>query len=454
MNPGDSASKKAWPMSNDTSSDSPPNPAQPRNSEWVDDFRTTTGGPPSHTEDLLESIFRRDAPQVAAAQSPTSAYPSTLLPNQTVQVSGDTRQNNWRASSKYSEYRDDEYEMLASGPISARFERDRREEIGSQTSLYHESASPGPLYFSQGLIPSNFADQENLDAHAGTCHSPQSPVCLEHLTQSPKDKPGLFQEDMEDIRSSTSSRTITPRHNFPPQNPSLQPHTGGSQNYQSQLSAPADSSISTPPTRSVRSSSIITGLHQGIYRAPSQPTHNPTNLVKFYATQKDDSRFSRHHPSNPSYNLRKRVSNPEIPRFSSDQISPTLSPSGDRIPTYQEFRQTTQRVDPPHSDHFPLPASANSQYERMDPRLRPPNLSDWKFPPEFVRKLHEERWKINQGYRDLGAYFDKPKQGPYKHLDFEKWKENAIYLRKRDQRATNRELVLRLKDDEKEGSEG
>ncbi|TGO85961.1 hypothetical protein BPOR_0348g00060 [Botrytis porri] len=461
MDPSNSAPTTAWPRLNETSSDPPANPEQPltavslptRNSIWVDeDVSTAYPQTARPREDLLASFFPSDSPQVAATQSPVQshplAYPLASGSNQTLPVPEFTAQNDRRVSSKYSEY-----DVDIPVPLSARFQRDLREMIGSPSSIYPDSALPGPLHVSRDSTPKSSAYQ--VDRHPEPSRSPKS-IRLSELTQSPLEEgtSELFPEYTEDFRPGKSVHYVVPTINALSQNPQ-QPDvkTSHSQKYQPQLLAPPDSSRAKSQTRNTRSSSIISGLDQEIYRPASK---SPQNLDLFYATQKDDSRFSRHHPSSTGYIHRKRArsldrtsvpTNPEVAKLWDERINAGRQPftPSDTIPTYQEFRRTTQRVDSPSSDRFPLPASAHSQYEDIPPHLRPARESDFRFDPKLVQEIYEERWKISEGYEDLQAYFSDPKEGPYKHLNIKEWVELFEYLEERDRKATEREIIFELK---------
>ncbi|KAF7947736.1 hypothetical protein EAE96_008816 [Botrytis aclada] len=275
-------------------------------------------------------------------------------------------------------------------------------------------------------------------------------------TQSPVDEgtSELFPEYTEDIRSGKSTHNIVPTINVLPQSPQQTDVTNShSPKYQPQLLAPPGSSKQKPQRRNTRSSSIISGLDQGIYRPSSKSSQNRD---LFYATQKDDSRFSRHHPSSKEYIRRRRASSLDrtsvptdlaVAKLWDERINAGQQPftPSDTIPTYQEFRRTTQRVDSPSSDRFPLPASALSQYENIPVHLRPARESDFRFDPKLVQEIYEERWKISEDYEDLQAYFSDPKEGPYKHLSIKEWVELFEYLEERDRKATEREIIFELR---------
>ncbi|KAJ8060452.1 hypothetical protein OCU04_010777 [Sclerotinia nivalis] len=444
----------AWPRS----PASPANREEPatavslptRNSEWVDDCISTafpqTARPRS---DLLAPFFPPDASQGVAAQSPiqtpTSAYHPTPVPNQTLLGSGYGSQNDTRLSSNYSEY-----------AYSPRFARDVQEMINSPTSIYPQSALPDPPRVSRDFISTTSKHQRT--AHPGPSRSPNL-IRLSDLTQSPVSEgiPELFPKSI-DVQTGTSSRTAIPQVDFLSHSPAQQQHVARSQpqEYQPQFSAPPGPSNSEPPTRATRSSSIIIGFDQGIYRPPSKFSQNLNNRDLFYATQKDDSRFSRNHPSSRGYIHRRRANSldrtsvptdPQVAKLWDERINSGQQPftPTDRIPTYQEFRRTTQPVDSPRSDQFPLPASALSQYENIPTHLRPARKSDLKFHPKLVQEIYEERWKITAGYEDLQAYFSDPKQGPYKHLKMDEWVELYEYLEERDRKVTEREIVFELR---------
>ncbi|KAF7869763.1 hypothetical protein EAF04_004547 [Stromatinia cepivora] len=445
----------AWPRS----PDSPANREEPatavslptRNSEWVDDCISTafpqTARPRS---DLLAAFFPPDAPQGAAVQSPnqtpTSAYPPTPVPNQTLLGPGYGSQNDRRLCSEYSEY-----------AYSPRFARDVQGMINSPTSIYPASALPDRLHVSRDFISATSRHQRT--AHPGPSRSPNL-IRLSDLTQSPVSEgiPELFPRYTEDVQTDISSRTAIPQIDFLSQSPAQQQHVAHSQppGYRPRFSAPLGSSKSEPPTRTTRSSSIIIGLDKGIYRPPSKFSQNLNNRDLFYATQKDDSRFSRHHPSSRGYIHRRRANSldrtsvpidPQVAKLWDERINAGQQPftSTDRILTYQEFRRTTQRVDSPRSDQFPLPASAFSQYENIPTHLRPARASDLRFHPKLVQEIFEERWKITAGYEDLQGYCSDPKQGPYKHLKMKEWVELCKYLEDRDRKATEREIVFELR---------
>ncbi|KAF7925644.1 uncharacterized protein EAE98_006869 [Botrytis deweyae] len=461
MDPSNSAPTTAWPRLNDTSSDSPPNPEQPltavslptRNSIWVDeDVSTAYPQTARPREDLLASFFPSDSPQVAAIQSQIEsdplAYPLASGSNQALPVPESTTPNDRRVSSKYSEY-----DVDIPVPLSARFQRDLREMIGSPSSIYPDSALPEPLHVSRDFTPKALTYQG--DRHPERSRSTKS-IRLSELIQSPvgEGTSELFPEYTEDIRPGKSAHDIVPEINPLPQSPQQpdvqNPH---SQKHQPQLLAPPGSSRPKPQRRNTRSSSIISGLDQGIFRPSSKSSQNRD---LFYATQKDDSRFSRHHPSSKEYIHRRRANSldrtsvptdPEVAKLWDERINAGQQPftPSDTIPTYQEFRRTTQRVDSPSSDRFPLPASALSQYEVIPPHLRPARESDFRFDPKLVQEIYEERWKITEGYEDLQAYFSDPKEGPYKHLNIKEWVELFEYLEERDRKATEREIIFELR---------
>ncbi|QSZ28748.1 hypothetical protein DSL72_003250 [Monilinia vaccinii-corymbosi] len=462
MDPSNSAPTTAWPAPNNTSSNLPPYSKEPatavslpqRNSEWVDDTITTAfPQTPLEREDPLAPFFPTGRRQVATAQSsilsPTSAYPPTPISDHARQVSGYASQNHRRTSSKYSEYG---YRIPV--PHSARFQRDlQSERVDSQNPGYYASNLPDFLSSSGGLVSSSVTCQKN--AHPGTSQLPRTQTRLFDLTQSPviPGSPQLFPE-FNDIRSDTASRTMIPQADVLHQRPPEQPHVGHlhSQEHQQQFLAPLGSSQSKPPTRTKRSSSIITGLDQGIFRNPAQPPHHLQNRDNFYAYQKDDSRFSRYLPPNREHiPRRKRASSSERSSIQKDREQAKIwdermdagrqpSKPTDRIPTYQEFRRTT-----PRSDQCPSPTSAISPYHHFGPGLRPSRESDLRFGPKMVREIYEERWKISQGYEQLRGYFSDPKEGVYKDLVWEEWLEIYHYLKGRDERAMERELVLELK---------
>ncbi|KAM0145105.1 hypothetical protein ACHAP3_000227 [Botrytis cinerea] len=461
MDPSNSAPTTAWPRLNDTSSDSPANPEQPltavslptRNSVWVDDDVSTAYPQTARPrEDLLASFFPSESLQVADAQSPIKSHPLAypLAPglNRVLPVPDSITQNGRRVSSNYSEY---DFDIPV--PLSARFQRDLREMIGSPSSIYPDSALPDPLHVSRDLTSETLINQR--ERHPEPSRSPGS-IRLSELTQSPVDEgtAKLFPEYTEDTRPRKSPNNIIPTINVLPQSPQ-HPNvvSSHSQSYQPQLLAPPGLSQPKLQKRNRRSSSIISGLDQGIYRPASK---SPQNRDLFYATQKDDSRFSRHHPSSKEYIHRRRASSldrtsvptdPEVAKLWDERINAgqqPFAPSG-TIPTYQEFRQTTQRVDSPSSDRFPLPASVISQYEDIPPHLRPARESDFRFNPKLVQEIYEERWKISEGYEDLQAYFSDPKEGPYKHLDIKEWVELFEYLEGRDRKATEREIIFELR---------
>ncbi|KAF7945902.1 uncharacterized protein EAE97_004940 [Botrytis byssoidea] len=460
MDPSNSAPTTAWPRLNETSSDSPIILEQPltavslptRNSIWVDeDVSTAYPQTARPREDLLASFFPSDSPPATARQAPIQSYPLAypLAPGskQALPVLEPTTQNDRRVSSKYSEYDD------IPVPLSARFQRDLQEMIGSPSSIYPDSALPDPLHISRDFPPKASAYQG--DRHPEPSRSPKS-IRLSELTQSPvgEGTSELFPEYTEDIRPGESTHNIVPTINVLPQSPQ-QPdvQNSHSQKYQPQLLAPPRSSKPKSQRRTTRSSSIINGLDQGIYRPLSKP---PQNRDLFYATQKDDSRFSRHHPSSKKYIHRKRASSlertsvptdPRVAKLWDERINAGHQPftPSDTIPTYQEFRRTTQRVDSPSSDRFPLPASALSQYEDIPPHLRPTRESDFRFDPKLVQEIYEERWKISEGYENLQAYFSDPKEGPYKHLNIKEWVELFEYLEERDRKATEREIIFELR---------
>ncbi|TGO46255.1 hypothetical protein BOTNAR_0600g00070 [Botryotinia narcissicola] len=460
MDTSNSAPTTAWPRLNETSSDSPIILEQPiitvslptRNSIWVDeDISTAYPQTARPREDLLASFFPSYSPQATARQAPIQsyplAYPLASGSNQAPPVLESTTQNDRRVSSKYSEY----YDIPV--PLSARFQRDLREMVGSPSSVYPDSALPEPLSISRDLTPKASAYQG--DRHPEPSRSPKS-IRLSELTQSPvgEGTSEIFPEYTEDIRPGESAHNIVPTINVLPQSPQ-QPdvQNSHSQKYQPQLLAPPGSSKPKPQRRSSRSSSIISGLDQGIYRTLSK---SPQNRDLFYATQKDDSRFSRHHPSSKDYIHLKRASSldrtsvptdPEVAKLWDERINAGQQPftASDTIPTYQEFRRTTQRVDSPSSDRFPLSASALSQYENIPPHLRPTRESDFRFDPKLVQEIYEERWKIFEGYEDLQAYFSDPKEGLYNHLDIKEWVELFEYLEERDRKATEREIIFELR---------
>lgn len=440
----------AWPRS----SDSPATRGEPPtavllpipDSEWVDDCISTafpqTARPRS---DLLAPFFPPNAPQGGAAQSPiqtpTSAYPPTPVENRTLLGPGYGRHKGSRLSSKDSEY--------------AHTPRFARDVINSPTSVYLQSALPDSLHISRDFI-STTSKYQTL--HPGPSRSPNL-IHLSDLTQSPisAGMSELFPKHIEDVQTFTSSHIALPYIDFPSQSPAQQQHVTRSQpqDYQPQFSASPGPSKSEPSTRTARSSSIIIGLDQGIYRSPFKSSQNQNNQDLFYASQKDDSRFSRHHPSSKGY-IRQRANSldrssvptdPQGAKLWDERINTgeqTFTPTN-RTPTYQEFRRTTQPVDSPRSDQFPLPSSALSQFENIPAHLRPARKSDLRFHPKLVQEIYEERWKITAGYEDLQAYFSVPKQGPYKHLNWEEWVELYEYLEERNRKVTEREIVFDLK---------
>lgn len=481
----------AWPRPNDIPSGTPTNPEPPtavsltqRKSEWIDDLVSTPYPQTPHTredllepatavslpqrrsewvdddvstaypqtarprEDLLARFLPLGSSQVAKTQAPnqppTSANPPTQISYQTTPTSKCGTEDNRRVSSTYSEY---DFGV----PLSARFKRDLQEVVDSPSSIYADSAFPRPLRVPRDSISAISMSRANSNPEP----SRSSRNIMHRLTQSPvsKGKPELFPEYKED-----TSVSVGPQINLLPNNPSQQQPAARSnhQNYQPQVLAPPVSSKSKPQTRTTRSSSILTGLDQGIYRPEPKNSQNPNNRDHFYATQKDDSRFGRHHPSSREYIHRRRASSldrtsvptdPEVAKFWDERLNAGQQPftPTHRVPTYQEFRKTTQRVDTPSSDQFPLPASALFQYEKIPSELRPPHKSDWKFDPKLVQQTYEERWKITEGYKDLLGYFSVPKEGPYKKLNFKEWVELFDYLEERDQKARLREIVLDLR---------
>ncbi|KAB8297765.1 hypothetical protein EYC80_001566 [Monilinia laxa] len=465
MDQSNSVPVTAWPTFNEPSSNLPPYSKEPptegslpqSNSEWVDD-NITTAYPqsPLQREDHLASLFPTNAGQVAAAQlpaqSPTSAYPPTPISNHGLQVSGYESQSHRRIYPQYSEY---EYEVPV--PRSARFERDLQHEIvGSPSSVY---ADNNLLNFSPSFgehLPFSLGYQKN--ARPGNSQSPRIQTSLLDLTQSPATggTSELFPE-FDNIHSDTASRTTIPQVDYLPQSHSEQPHIEHlhPREYQQSL-APPGPSISKPPTRTERSSSIITGLDQGIFRDPGQRPQNLQILDNFYASQKDDSRLNRPLSSDREHMSRRRrasslernfvPTNPDEARTWNARMDAGQPPSNpiDKIPTYQEFRQTTKRVDIPRSDQFPIPPSAISQYQHISPDYRPPRESDCSFDPKMVQNIYEERWKISQGYEHLQGYLNDPKEGIYKDLSWEEWVELYNYLGERDKRATEREIVFGL----------
>ncbi|KAA8570766.1 hypothetical protein EYC84_000160 [Monilinia fructicola] len=466
MDQSNSVPVTAWPTFNESSSNLPPYSEEPpivvslpqRNSEWFDD-NVTTAYPqsPLQREDHLASFFPTNATQVATsqlpAQSPTSAYPPTPISSHGLQVSGYESQSHMRRSPQYSEY---EYEVPV--PRSARFERDLQHEIfGSPSSVYADNELLGfsPVFGEQ--FP--FSLEYKNNARLGNSQSPRIQASLLSLTQSPAmgGTSELFPE-FDDIHSNTAPRTTIPQANSLPQSHSEQPHIEHlhPQGYQQSLARPS-SSKSKPPTRTARSSSIITGLDQGIFRSPGQRPHNLQNLDNFYPSQKDDSRLSRPLSSNKEHVPRRnrassleRTSVPTNPDEAKiwdarmDAGQPSSNPI-EKTPTYQEFRQISQRVDTLRSDQIPLRPSAISQYQRFAPDHRPPRESDWRFDPKMVQDIYVERWKISQGYEHLQGYLNDPKEGIYKDLSWEEWVELYNYLGERDKRAMEREIMLGLK---------
>lgn len=465
MDQSNSAPTTAWPMSNDTSSATLINPEEPvtsislpqrRVSEWEDDLIFTAYPQTSHPrEDLLGAYPPPAIPHLAASsppvQSPTSAYPPTPFPNQSLRLPGHKSENDRRISSKYAEFETD-----IQGPYSARLMHDIQEPIKSSTSIYHNSNIPYSTRISRKPIAFNSAYQKN--AHAEPSHSSRNQVRISELTQSPvADGAELFPE-FEDTHSRTTAHTIIPQLNLLDQNPSQQAHIVRShpQNYQTQLLAPPEPPKSNPPTRTARSSSIIIGLDQGLYRPPSHSSHHSRNLDNFYASQKDDSRLNRQDPLSRDFMDVRRSSSFKQPSILTqshiDQSWPEQTnryqqpfTPANKIPTYQEFRLMTKRVDSPRSDQFPLPAHALSQYQHIYPALRPARESDLRFDPNMVQKIYEERWQISNWLGELQGWFKEPKGGVYKDLEFREWIEVFENVEERDRRAVEREIIFQLK---------